>query len=86
LTLGPDGTLYAAELSAEMSEAEPFITADTGRILRQAGPNSAEEIASGLDMPVAARIGPDGALYVSTPAFGGDDDAGKVVRIELNGA
>ena len=37
LTLGPDGTLYAAELSAEMSEAEPFITADTGRILRQTG-------------------------------------------------
>jgi hypothetical protein len=85
LTLGPDGTLYAAELS-EMSEAEPFITADTGRILRQTGPESGEEIASGLDMPVAARIGPDGALYVSTPAFGGDDDAGRVIRIELDGA
>jgi hypothetical protein len=86
LTLGPDGTLYAAELSAEISDAEPFITADTGRILRQTGPESAEEIASGLDMPVAARIGPDGALYVSTPAFGGDDDAGHVIRIELDGA
>jgi hypothetical protein len=54
--------------------------------LRQTGPNSAEAIASGLDMPVAARVGPDGALYVSTPAFGGDDDAGKVIRIELDGA
>jgi hypothetical protein len=83
LTLGPDGTLYAAELSAEMSDAEPFFTADTGRILRQTGPESAEEVAVGLDMPVSLRFGPDGALYVSTPAFGGDDDAGQVIRIEL---
>ncbi len=45
-----------------------------------------EEIASGLDMPVATRFGPDGALYVSTPAFGGNDDAGRVIRIELDGA
>jgi hypothetical protein len=84
LTLGADGALYAAELSAEMSDADPFFTANSGRILRQTGPDSAEEIASGLDMPVAARIGPDGALYVSTPAFGGDDDAGRVIRIELD--
>jgi hypothetical protein len=69
-----------------MSEAEPFFTANTGRILRQTGPESAEEIAVGLDMPVAARIGPDGALYVSTPAFGGDEDAGQVIRIELDRA
>jgi sugar lactone lactonase YvrE len=84
LTLGPDGTLYAAELSAEISDAEPFFTANTGRILRQTGPDSAEAIVSGLDMPVAARIGPDGALYVSTPAFGGDEDVGRVIRIELD--
>jgi hypothetical protein len=84
LTLGPDGTLYAAELSSEISDAEPFLTPQTGRILRQTGPDSAEEIASGLDMPVAVRIGPDGALYVSTPAFGGDADAGQLIRIDLD--
>ena len=85
LTVGPDGTLYATELSAEISDTEPFFTRNTGRIVRQTGPHSAEEIAVGLDMPVAARMGPDGALYVSAPAFGGDDDAGRVIRVELDG-
>jgi len=83
LTLGPDGTLYAAELSSEISDTEPFLTPESGRILRQTGPNSAEEIITGLDLPVAARFGPDGALYISTPAFGGDADAGQVMRIDL---
>jgi hypothetical protein len=86
LTLGPDGTLYAAELSAEITDAEPFLTTNTGRILRQTGPDSGEAVISGLDMPVAARFGPDGALYISTPAFGGDADAGQVIRIDLDNA
>ena len=83
LALSPDGVLYVAELSSEISDVEPFLTPETGRILRQAGPDSAEEVITGLDMPTAVRFGPDGALYVSAPAFGGDADAGRVIRIDF---
>jgi plastocyanin len=38
----------------------------------------------GLDYPIALDLGPDGALYVSTPAFGADSDIGGVVRIDLS--
>ncbi|MGH2618849.1 MAG: ScyD/ScyE family protein, partial [Thermomicrobiales bacterium] len=84
--VGPDGALYAAELSTEMSEAEPFLTENTGRIVRQLGPDSMEEIAFGLDRPVAMRIGPDGAMYVSVPAFGSNAGSGQVVCIALDAA
>jgi hypothetical protein len=81
--VGPDGALYATELATQLSDAEPFLTRNTGRILRQLGPASWEEIAFGLDLPVAARIGPDGAMYVAMPAFGADAATGQVVRIAL---
>ena len=83
VALGPDGTLYVAELSSQISDAEPFLTAGSGRILRQTGPDAGEVVASGLDSPVALGFGPDGALYVSTPAFGADAGTGSVMRIAL---
>ena len=43
IALGPDGMLYAAEMSTEMRGDGLFFTADTGRIVRQTGPASAEE-------------------------------------------
>jgi hypothetical protein len=82
VTLSPDGTLYATEMSSEISAAEPFLTRNTGRVVRQTGPNSMEEVASGLDLPVAARFGPDGALYVALPAFGANDGTDSVVRLD----
>ena len=83
VALGPDGVLYAAEMSTLMSGEGLFFTRDTGRIVRQTGPDSAEAVATGLDLPVAIRFGPDGALHVAVPAYGSDDGSGQLLRIEM---
>jgi hypothetical protein len=82
IALGPDGVLYAAEMATEMTDEGLFFTHGTGRIVRQTGPASAEEVASGLDLPVAIRFGPDDALYIAAPAFGADNN-GQLLRIAV---
>jgi hypothetical protein len=84
LAVGPDGTLYVAELSSQISDAEPFLTDGSGRILRQTGPDAEEVVASGLDYPVALGFGPDGGLYASVPAFGADNGTGEIIRLEAS--
>jgi hypothetical protein len=83
LAVGPNGTLCVAELSSQISEAEPFLTEGSGRILCQTGPQAGEVVASGLDYPVALGFGPDGGLYVSVPAFGADEGTGRIIRLEV---
>lgn len=84
VAVGPDGALYAAEIATEMTDADPFFGPGSGRIMRQTGPESMEEVAFGLDLPVALRVGPDGALYVAVPAFGANDGTGSIVRLDLS--
>jgi len=86
LEIGPDGALYVAEMSSQISDAEPFLTAGSGRILRQTGPDAGEVVASGLDFPVELGFGPDGAMYVSVPAFGADEGTGEILRLEVPAA
>lgn len=81
--IGPDGSLYAAEMSADVTSAEPFLTPNSGQIVRQTGPDAHEVVVSGLAMPAAARFGSDGMLYVSAPAIGSDAGTGQVLRIDL---
>jgi SMP-30/Gluconolactonase/LRE-like region len=83
--LGPDGTLYAAELSTGNTLDAPYTYPNTGRIVRQTGPDSAEVIAEGLDYPVGLGFGPDGALYVSGPANGAQDGGGWLARVDMEG-
>jgi hypothetical protein len=91
LELGPDGMLYAAELSTNNTDEAPFVHPNTGRIVRQSGPDSLEVVAAGLDFPVGLGFGPDGALYVSGPAngataaAGANAGAGWLARVELGG-
>jgi hypothetical protein len=83
VTVGPDGALYAAEIATEVTDAEPFLAPGTGRIVRQTGPDGLEEVAAGLNLPVALRFGPDGGLYVALPAFGDDAGTGSVLRLDV---
>ena len=91
LTIGPDGKLYAAELSTDNTETFPFVQPHTGRIVRQSGPDTMEVIAEGLDFPVGLGFDAGGALYVSgpangaTPADGANVGAGWLVRVEMDG-
>jgi hypothetical protein len=83
VAVGPDGTLYAAEMSTGNTEAPPFVVPGSGRVVRQTGPDSAEPVATGLTLPLGLGFGPDGALYVSAPAIGADSGTGVIARIDL---
>jgi plastocyanin len=83
LTIGPDGALYALEMSTGNTTEPPFYQRNTGKIVRQTGPASAEDVVTGLDLPIAMKFGPDGALYTSFPAIHADGGAGGVARIDL---
>jgi hypothetical protein len=82
VAVGPDGALYAIEMSTGNLEEPPFTVADSGRVVRQTGPDSVEEVATGLNLPISLAFGPDGGLYVSLPAFGADGGEGVIARIE----
>jgi hypothetical protein len=86
VAVGPDGTLYAAELSTGNLQDPPFAVPSSGRIVHQTGPASAENVATGLMFPISLGFGPDGGLYVSQPAFGADTGGGTVSRLDLTGA
>lgn len=92
LEFGPDGKLYAAELSTNNTESFPFVHPHTGRIVRQSGPDTMEIIAEGLDFPVGLGFDGNGALYVSGPANGATPEdganvgAGWLARVEMDGA
>jgi plastocyanin len=87
LAVATDGTLYASQLS-ETRDRAPFFQPGTGSIVRltagdaTGGGSGTQPIATGVDFPAALRIGPDGALYVSTPAIGGEPGGGSIIRIE----
>ncbi len=85
VTLGPDGTLYAAELSTGNSDTAPYFHPGIGKIVRQTGPDSSEVVADGLDYPVYLGFGADGALYVDGPANGADAGEGWLTRIDWDG-
>jgi hypothetical protein len=85
VTVGPDGTLYASEMSTGNLEEPPFAVPGSGRIVHQTGPDSSEDVATGLMFPIGLAFGPDGGLYVSMPAVGADSGGGTISRIDLTG-
>jgi plastocyanin len=50
--------------------------------VRQTGPASLEEVVTGLNYPIDLEQGPDGDLYVTGPAYGGNDRDGWILKIE----
>lgn len=83
IAVGPDGTLYATELSTGNLQEPPFLVPGSGRVVRQTGPDSLEVVAGGLMLPVAMDFGPDGLLYVALPAIGADHGEGVLVTVDV---
>lgn len=84
--IGPDGVLYAAEMSIDNSEDPPFLNSTSGRIVRQTGPDSLEAVVTDAPPPVGIGFGADGALYFDLPAFGPNagEGIGAIVRVDLS--
>lgn len=82
LAVAPDGTLYAVEMATGNQTTEPNVFPDTGRLVRQTGPDSLEPVVTGLDFPISLAMGPDGGFYVSLPAIATDGELGGIVRID----
>lgn len=75
---GPDGLLYALELSPAAGYPAPGV----GKVVRLNHEGEIEDVATGLSVPTGMTFGPDGDLYVSN--FGAAPaGAGQIVRIKL---
>jgi hypothetical protein len=75
---GPDGLLYALELSPAAGYPNPGV----GKVVRLNRTGDIEDVATGLSVPTGMTFGPDGHLYVSNwgaaPA-----GLGQIVRITI---
>jgi hypothetical protein len=65
----------------EMSNAPGFPTPGAGDIVRINADGSRQTIATGLELPTAMTMGPDGNLYVSDRGFGFPPGAGEVLKV-----
>ena len=78
LDFGPDGLLYALELS----DAAGFPTLGAGKVVRVKHSGEIEEVITGLSVPSGMTFGPDGRLYVSN--FGAAPaGAGTILRFDI---
>jgi hypothetical protein len=81
LDFGPDGLLYALELS----DAAGFPAPGAGKVVRVKHSGVIEEVVTQLNVPTGMTFGPDGRLYVSdfgavpAPAFG----LGRILRFDV---
>jgi hypothetical protein len=81
LAVGSDGTLYAAEMSTGNTTNPPFLVPGSGKVVKQTGPSTSEDVATGLMLPVALNFGPDGGLYASMPAIGAANGQGMIAWV-----
>jgi plastocyanin len=81
IVVAPDGSLYVSEM-ATGNETSEGMRPNTGRIVRQTGPDSLEEVVTGLNYPIALEQGPDGDLYVAGPAYGENNRDGWILKVE----
>lgn len=86
LAVSEDGTLYALEMATGGDTPDAALPPNSGRVVRQTGTDSLEEVVTGLPYPFGMRFGPDGGLYVTAPALGAQPGAGVVLRFDLSAA
>jgi len=80
ISIGPDGSLYALEMSTGNKPKPPFMNFESGKVLKQTGPDSSVEIATGLPLPTEMQFGPDGLLYLVYPGIAAAAGEGTIVR------
>jgi hypothetical protein len=76
---GPDGALYALELS----DAPGLPTPGYGKVVRMRGNGMAQDVITGLSVPTGMTFGPDGALYVSNWGAA-DAPIGQILRFNVH--
>lgn len=75
---GPDGLLYALELSDASGNPAP----GNGKVVRVNSSGDIEEVITGLSVPTGMTWGPDDALYISN--FGAAPaPAGQILRFQI---
>ena len=82
IAVGPDGSLYALEMATD-NDPVAGMQPGTGKLVVQTGADQAADLVIGLDYPIALRIGPDGAAYIALPAYGSNQEAGAILRVDL---
>src|SRR5829696_4782461 len=84
IAVAPDGTLFAAEMATgdPATMEEPPFQPFTGRVVRQTGLDSLEEVAADMLFPANLRFGPDGELYVALPSVGANNGEGVILRLD----
>jgi hypothetical protein len=75
---GPDGLLYALELS----DAKGLPTPGAGKVVRVMATGVIEDVVTGLSVPTGMTFGPDGRLYVSNWGAAGPG-AGQILRFDI---
>jgi glucose/arabinose dehydrogenase len=75
------GRLYALETTTVDND---FPQPGTGRVVRVTRHGRLIPVATGLTFPTGITVGPDGHLYVSEFGYGGDLNAGRIVRIAVH--
>jgi len=86
VAFGPDGTLHASEMATGNTEERPYLTPDSGRVVRQTGPDTLEPVVTDLPYPVHIGFDPGGRLVIATPAFGPDAGVGQGVLVSIDPA
>jgi hypothetical protein len=75
---GPDGLLYALELSDAPGDPTP----KAGKVVRVKHSGEIEEVITGLSVPTGMTFGPDGRLYIAN--FGAaPPGAGQILRFDI---
>jgi hypothetical protein len=75
---GPDGLLYALELSTAAGNPMP----GTGKVVRVKHSGDIEDVVTGLSVPAGMTFGPDGRLYVSNWGAAGPG-AGTILKFDI---
>jgi plastocyanin len=86
VAIGPDGSLYAAEMATGFAEGVADMPPDSGRVVRQTGPDTLEPVVTDLPYPAYIGFDAEGRLVIGAPAFGPDAGVGQGVLVSVDPA